>query len=97
MPTKHSKNASDRHHLTYGEKRKNGIGSISQRLGSDSQLPFGYCPLSLVPIEDAVVSPSGHIYSREAILEYLLNKTQEIKAQARAFEEQEVTFIERLD
>jgi hypothetical protein len=66
MPTKHSKNASDRHHLTYGEKRKNGIGSISQRLGSDSQLPFGYCPLSLVPIDDAVVSPSGHIYSISA-------------------------------
>jgi nitric oxide synthase-interacting protein len=90
MPTKHSKNNCDNHHYTYGEKKAAGLGSIKQRLGSDSQLPFGYCPLSLAPISDAAVSPSGHIYSRESILEYLLTKTQELKAQARAYELQQV-------
>lgn len=89
MP-KHTKNAADRSHHTYHEKSKYKLGSLSARLGSDSQLPFGYCCLSLQPIADgdAVVSPSGHIYGREAILEYLLEKTQEIKEEARLFEEE---------
>jgi len=49
MGRKHSKNAGDRHHLSYHEKVKNGIGTITQRLGVDSQLPFGYCGLTLQP------------------------------------------------
>ena len=38
----------------------------------------------------AVVSPSGHIYSKEAILEYLLKKSKEIKEMEVIFNEQEV-------
>jgi nitric oxide synthase-interacting protein len=91
MPSRHSKNCGDRHHFTYHEKSKSGIGSITQRLGTDSQLPFGYCPLSLNPIEDAVISPSGRIYSREAILEYLLNQTKELKIKQEAYEVQKVS------
>ena len=60
MPSKHSKNAGDRGHYTYQEKKQSGVGSISQRVGSDSQLPFGHCPLSLNRIKEAVVSPSGN-------------------------------------
>lgn len=63
-----------------------GYGTESQRLGTESQTPFGYCCLSLNPVVDAVVSPSGHLYSREAILEYLLLKTKGIKQQQQEFE-----------
>ena len=35
-------------------------------------------------------SPSGHLYEREVILEYLLHKTKELKAQARAYEQEQV-------
>lgn len=66
-----------------------GIGSKHQRLGADSQLPFGYCALSSYPAEDPVVSPSGHIYSREAILEYLLSKSKEVKKAWKEYEEQQ--------
>eukprot|EP01034_Spumella_vulgaris_P022185 gene22185-28295_t len=41
------------------------------------------------PAEEAVVSPSGHIYSREYILEYLLTKSKELKKVTKAFEAQE--------
>ena len=44
----------------------------------------------MYPAEDPVVSPSGHLYSRESILEYILNKTKELKQQARLFEEQQL-------
>mmetsp|Transcript_7679 Transcript_7679/g.11393 ORF Transcript_7679/g.11393 Transcript_7679/m.11393 type:complete len:294 (+) Transcript_7679:75-956(+) len=89
MPQKHSKNNGDATHFRYHEKVKAGLGSICQRLGAESQLPFGYCSLSLQPVSDAVVSPSGHIYEREAILEYLLKKTKELKRQAKLFDEEQ--------
>ena len=87
MPSKHSKKLDDRHHFSYHEKA--GMGTIHQRLGVESQLPFGYCCLSLNPSEEAVVSPSGHLYSREAILEYLLLKTKDLKNQQRLYEDQQ--------
>lgn len=87
MPSKHSKNSGDRAHYSHKEKKAAKVGSQSQRLGTDSQLPFGYCPLNLNPIEDAVVTPSGRLYSREAILEYILNKMREIKEQEAAVSE----------
>lgn len=89
MPARHSKNTGSRPHFTYHEKSK-AFGSVTQRLGGESQLPFGYCALSLSPAEDAVVSPSGRLYGREYILEYILTKTQELKKQQREFEEQQV-------
>ena len=88
MPSKHSKNAGDRHHFTYQEKQLAGVGSIRQRIGTDSQLPFGHCPLTLNRINEAVVSPSGRIYEREAILEYLLTKTKELKELRIQYERQ---------
>lgn len=70
-----------------------GLGPTKQRLGTESQLPFGYCALSLYPAEDAVVSPSGHLYSRESILEYLLSKSKELKVLREQYEEQQVRII----
>jgi nitric oxide synthase-interacting protein len=68
------------------------LGSLTERLGADSQLKFGYCPLSLNQVHEGVVTPSGHIYEREVILEYLLNKTREIKEQLQEFEIQRDRF-----
>jgi len=78
----------ERSFTTRDEKQKIDSGTIKIRLGTDSQLPFGYCPLSISPINDPVVSPSGHIYSREAILQYLVNRMQEIKEQNVLYEKQ---------
>ena len=88
MPSKHSKNAGDQHHFSHAEKKMCGYGTESQRLGTESQTPFGYCSLSLNPVVDAVISPSGRLYSREAILEYLLLKTKGIKRQQEQYDMQ---------
>lgn len=88
--SRHSKNTCTRQFYSYHEKQKAGVGSISQRLGSESQLPFGYCGLSMYPAEDPVVSPSGHIYSKESMLEYLLTKSKELKESQRLYDEQQV-------
>eukprot|EP00938_MAST-03A_sp_MAST-3A-sp1_P007462 g7462.t1 len=59
------------------------------RLGKDSQIPFGHCFLSLAPAKEPVVSPSGHIYSKPVICEYMLQKIKELKKQRKAYEAQE--------
>ncbi|RYG66462.1 hypothetical protein EON64_09690 [archaeon] len=68
-----------------------GLGSLKQRLGTDSQLPFGYCSLSLQPSVEPVVTPSGRIYSRESMLEYLLAKSKELKQAQIEYEAQQVS------
>lgn len=90
---RHSKQLGGHSMFTNNEKAKADHGSITQRLGSDSQLPFGYCCLSLNPIEEGVISPSGHIYSREAILEYILQRMKDIKDQTKLMDEQQVCFL----
>jgi nitric oxide synthase-interacting protein len=84
--TRKSKQAGGHKPLTHYERTKkfasSEYGTTSARLSSDSQLPFGDCALSLSEALDPVATPSGHLYSREAIVEYLLTKTVEVR-QAR--------------
>lgn len=72
--------------LTYHEARRLTYGTQTARLGTDSQRKFGYCCLGLEPAKDPVVTPSGHVYSREAIVSYLLTKTRELKEEQAALE-----------
>jgi len=66
--------------LTYHEcKKLTSYGTTTARLGTESHNRFGDCCLGLSPATDPVATPSGHIYSREAIVSYLLAKNQEIK------------------
>jgi nitric oxide synthase-interacting protein len=78
-----SKQAGGHNPLTHYERTKkfksSEYGTTSARLSTDSQLNFGDCALSLTPATDPVATPSGHVYSREAIVEYLLAKTNDIK------------------
>ncbi|GMH47645.1 hypothetical protein TrVE_jg8283 [Triparma verrucosa] len=63
-------------------------GTQSVRVGSDSQLPFGHCALSLTPIMDAVVSPSGTLYEREAAVSYLMREMEKLRVWREAYEQQ---------
>jgi nitric oxide synthase-interacting protein len=76
--------------LTYHEARRLTYGTQTTRLGTDSQRKFGYCCLGLEPAKDPVVTPSGHVYSREAIVSYLLAKTKELKEEQAALEARRV-------
>mmetsp|Transcript_10458 Transcript_10458/g.14810 ORF Transcript_10458/g.14810 Transcript_10458/m.14810 type:complete len:299 (+) Transcript_10458:156-1052(+) len=93
--TRKSKQAGGHQPLTHYERTKkfksSAYGTTTARLHSDSQLKFGTCALNLQPIlsgEQAVATPSGHVYSQEAILNYLLTKTQDLKRDQRQYETQ---------
>ena len=89
--TRKSKQPGGHNPLTYAERKRlksSGYGTQSTRLTTASQLTFGHCCLNLSPITDgdAVATPSGHIYSREAIVQYLLSKNAELKKQKAEYE-----------
>jgi nitric oxide synthase-interacting protein len=76
--------------LTNYERKEIGkdYGTNTARLGSASQMAFGHCSLSLHPAtEQPVATPSGFIYDRPAILEYLLHQTQELKKAQLSYEQ----------
>lgn len=77
--------------LTAHERKKyakDAYGTTTARLGQDSQYTFANCGLSLHPARDRpVASPSGYIYERSAMLEYMLTKTQELKRQQQEYNE----------
>ena len=92
MPTRKSKQPGGNMPLTYHERSKvasgSNYGTNASRLSADSQGKFGDCCLGLMPAQDPVATPSGHIYSREAIVSYLLTKTQELKEARHRYDAQ---------
>ena len=90
MPGRKSKQASSGHlPLTNAERTKysKSYGTVSRRLNSSSQYKFGDCALSIsAAIDVPVTTPSGYIYERSTILEYLLLKTQELNVEKQQYE-----------
>ena len=96
--TRKSKQPGGHNPLTYAERKRlksSGYGTQSQRLTTESQLPFGYCTLSTSPTVEAVATPSGHIYEREAIVAYLLQKSGELKKEKKEYEKLRLNVEER--
>ena len=89
--TRKSKQPGGHNPLTAHEVKRlksSGWGTQSTRLSTASHLPFGRCCLGLSPIADgdAVATPSGHVYSREAIVSYLLTKNVELRRTREEYE-----------
>ena len=83
-----SKQASGNATLTHYERRHKlttDHGTLERRLAGHAQYQLGDCGLSLAPLmtDSATVlcSPSGYLYEDQAILQYLITQTQQIKEQ----------------
>ena len=88
--TRKSKQRGHHNPFTYQEAASTltHYGTQKARLGTDSQLPFGHCALSLTAIVDGVVSPSGTLYERSAAVEYLLKETEKLTDWKAAYQRQ---------
>mgnify|MGYP000751626933 CR=1 FL=1 len=71
-------------------------GTQSARIGSDSRTPFGVCEIGLTEPLDAVCSKSGGVYDRATILQYLANKSKQIKEQRALYEAQTERILEKV-
>ncbi len=85
MGRRHSQNSTAKSYFTSAEKKKAGYGTQTARIGTDSKLPFGHCCLGLQPAVEPLISPSGHIYSKEAIYSYLLVRQEELRKARKAW------------
>jgi nitric oxide synthase-interacting protein len=87
--TRHSKGANTRPFISNTERSKQAWGSVTERVGSESFLPFGYCCISLKPAKNALASPQGWIFDRDIVVEYLANERAHKK---RRMEEQKLEY-----
>ncbi|GMI60447.1 hypothetical protein ScalyP_jg8523 [Parmales sp. scaly parma] len=94
--TRKSKHANGHSAFTKHEFGLLDYGTATTRVGSDSQIKFGVCPLSLQPIKVAVCTPSGSVYEKESILSYLATKGGELKEWRSAFEAQNAAKLQKL-
>merc|ERR1712050_146988 len=60
--------------MTYFEKGFLGYGTAYERFGKESLGNFDDCQLTLKPAIDPVCTPQGIIYSKDAILDYLIHE-----------------------
>ena len=90
--TRHGKNSTAGAVYTYHEKQRDskssGWGSLKTRFSKDAIKEFDCCSLTLQPCKDPVVTMEGHLYDREAILEYILHQKQTIAKKIKAYKRQ---------
>jgi len=90
--TRHQRNATASSVYTYHERRKDqkqsGYGSLQERLSKDAIKNFDCCCLTLQPCRDPVITPDGHLYDKEAILEYLVHQKRETAKQLKEYDRQ---------
>jgi hypothetical protein len=98
--TRKSKQAGGNMPLTYYERTKgfasSEYGTTSKRLAGHSQYQLGDCALGITKLSaECVCTPSGYLYEKSPIYEYMLRKTQELKVQQSAFAQQEENSIRK--
>ncbi|MCL4142385.1 UNVERIFIED_CONTAM: hypothetical protein GTU68_036150 [Idotea baltica] len=90
--TRHSRNCTANSVYSYHEKKKDarasGFGSLKARFSKDSVKDFDCCCLSLHPCREPVITQDGYLYDKEAILEYIISKKNEIKRKTKEYEKQ---------
>lgn len=97
-----SKHAGGNFPLTHHERTRkfasSEYGTVAKRVAGDSQYQLGDCALSLSTLKptdpsqttsEALCTASGYLYANDAILEYLLTQTKELKERRAAWERQQ--------
>lgn len=84
---RHSKHQSTREFFTSGEREKAKArhGTISTRLGADSQTKFDECNLCHARLRDPVSTPSGALFCRSCIISNLVAQKEALQLQREAF------------
>ncbi|CAJ0577438.1 unnamed protein product, partial [Mesorhabditis spiculigera] len=90
--TRHGKNNTASSFYSAAERAKDakasGFGTLHARLTADSIKDFDCCSLTLQPCRHPVISPEGHIFDREAMIEYFLAQKKKINKLTKSWERQ---------
>lgn len=77
-------------------KKQSGYGSINERLTADTIKDWDACSLSLQTCKEPMCTSDGHVYDKEAILEYIVNRKKYLKKQMKLYEGQKEQVREAL-
>ncbi|KAG1714709.1 Nitric oxide synthase-interacting protein [Nymphon striatum] len=90
--TRHARNSTAGAVYTYHERKKDtsqsGYGTQKQRLNKDAVNDFDCCCITLQPCKNPVVTNDGHVYDKEAILEYIIHQKTKYTKQMKEYEKQ---------
>ena len=90
--TRHGKNCTASAVYSYHEKKRDtkasGYGSQAERLSKDAVKGFDCCGLTLQPCREPVITSEGHLYDKEAILEYIVHQKQDYAKKLQAYEKE---------
>uniref|UniRef100_A0A7S2MJN3 Nitric oxide synthase-interacting protein zinc-finger domain-containing protein n=1 Tax=Haptolina brevifila TaxID=156173 RepID=A0A7S2MJN3_9EUKA len=78
-------------HNTGANFKEWGWGTESRTLDSDSMKDIDACSLTLQPCVEPVVTPSGVLYDKEAIIKFILARKKEIARETEAWEAQQAS------
>jgi nitric oxide synthase-interacting protein len=90
--SKHSKNNTSKAFFTNFERaREQGLksGTAKLRLGRDSMKPFDACSITLEPVVNPVADLEGHIYSKTAIFDHVMEQNRLYKLQLKAYKKEQ--------
>jgi nitric oxide synthase-interacting protein len=83
--TRHSKNANARSFVTnYERSKQQALARFGQGSSSEGRVPFGFCCLTLRRAKNALASPQGWIFDKDAVVEYLVAERERLKEIAEA-------------
>ncbi|XP_072034874.1 nitric oxide synthase-interacting protein-like isoform X2 [Amphiura filiformis] len=90
--TRHQRNCTAGTVYSYHERQRDaaasGYGTKAMRLSKDSVKDFDCCCLTLQPCRNPVTTTGGYLYDKEAVLEYVLRRKQEIEKQLKQYKKQ---------
>lgn len=90
--TRHARNCTAGAVYTYHEKKKDaeasGYGTQNRRVGKDSIKDFDCCCLTLQPCANPVITSDGYLFDKEAIIQYIISKKNEVSRKLKEFEKQ---------
>jgi len=78
-------------HNTGANFKEWGWGTESRTLDSDSMKDIDACSLSLQPCAEPLVTPSGVLYDKEAVIRFILARKKEIARETEAWEAQQAS------
>lgn len=90
--SKHSKNNTSKAVFTNFERaRAQGLksGTEKLRLGRDSMKPFDACCITLEAVINPVADLQGHLYSKSAIYDHVLEQSRLYKVQLKAYNKEQ--------
>ena len=77
------------HNTADGNFKEWGWGTEGRTLDSDAMKDLYVCSLSLQPCVDPVVTPSGVLYDKGVVLEYIIQRKRDIERETAAWQSQQ--------